>query len=125
MALIVVGMIYPSDNSLLSASGALSHRPVTLNAANRRIGFAITNALEDHNNQQSLYMSQEERNAMLLEAYGDRNSLEDLERAFNGHGMLSGKKMGQSERNRLLAEAYGERKSLKDVEKALQVYEVQ
>jgi len=83
------------------------------------------NALEDHNKQQNNDMSQEERNMMLMEAYGERNSLEDLEKAFNGHGVLSGRRTGQSDRHRLLTEAYGERKSLKDVERALQVYEVQ
>jgi hypothetical protein len=83
------------------------------------------NALEEQNNKENQTMTQEEKNMMLLEMYGEGNSLEDLERAVSGHGVMTGKKTGQSERNKMLTEAYGERKSLKDVERALMVYEVQ
>jgi hypothetical protein len=124
MALIAVGIAYLPINSVLSATPP-SRRTLSLDSANRHIGFAIMNALEDQNNKQNQAMSQEEKNMMLLEMYGEGNSLEDLERAVSGHGVMTGKKTGQSERNKMLTEAYGERKSLKDMERALMVYEVQ
>lgn len=125
MALIAVGMIYLPISSFLPSSPPPSRRTVTLDSANRKIGFAIANALEEHNNKQNQAMSQEERNMMLMEAYGERNSLEDMERALSGHGVTRGNTTRQSQRNKMLNEAYGERKSLKDMERALEVYEVQ
>jgi hypothetical protein len=124
MALIAVGMAYLPISSMLPTPPS-SRRTVTLDSANRQIGFAIMNALEDQNIKQNQAMTQEEKNMMLLEMYGEGNSLEDLERAVSGHGVMTGKKTAQSERNKMLTEAYGERKSLNDMERALRVYEVQ
>lgn len=73
---------------------------------------------------------------MLLDAYGARNSLEDMERAFalageelakTGTGFLDAKEaaVDEKERNRRLLEAYGDKTSLRDVERAMEIYEVQ
>lgn len=98
---------------------------MTLDSANRHIGFAIANALEEHNiNRKKEELTQAQRNTMLLDAYGARSSLEDMERAFE----MMGKEepaLDQRERNRRLAEAYGDKTSLKDVQRAMEIYEVQ
>jgi hypothetical protein len=105
----------------------------TLDRANRQIGFAIANALEEHNlsrrraevveSVELLEVAQAERNRMLLEAYGSRDSLQDMEKALemSAHTVV----VDQRERNRRLLEAYGDKSSLKDMERAMQVYEVQ
>ncbi|KAF2714794.1 hypothetical protein K504DRAFT_486611 [Pleomassaria siparia CBS 279.74] len=126
MALITVGMSYYLPTTLFPPiETPPGPRTVKLEAANRQIGFAVSNSLEEHNHKQHQEPSQEERNMMLLELYGERNSLEDMERALSGHGVVETRAVGQSERNKMMDEAYGERKSLKDLERALEVYEVQ
>ncbi|KAF2015424.1 hypothetical protein BU24DRAFT_178146 [Aaosphaeria arxii CBS 175.79] len=135
MALIAAGMIYLPANLFNSTStsltSTLSPSP-TLDSANRKIGFAIANALEEHNHssrrqrQQPRELTQTEKNRLLMDAYGSRSTLEDIEAAFrqieNGTASVV---PDASERNRRLQEAYGGRESLRDVERAMQVYEVQ
>lgn len=158
MALIAVGMIYLPQNlfstfisssptttplAISTSTSAPSQRTrtSTLDTANSRIGFAIANALEDYNRRSpsqplNLHELQEARNRMLLDAYGARNSLEDMERAFamageelakTGTGFLDAKEaaVDEKERNRRLLEAYGDKTSLRDVERAMEIYEVQ
>lgn len=60
---------------------------------------------------------------MLLDAYGARSSLEELEKASEMLGQET--VVDPKERNRRLMEAYGEKTSLRDLEKAMQIYEVQ
>lgn len=113
MALIASGMA-------LTSRGAIN----TLDAANRHIGFGITNALNEANRKvhQALEPTQEEKNMALMEMYGERNSLEDMERAFAG---ITSKVASPKDRNKILEEAYGDKSSLKDLERAMQLYEVQ
>jgi hypothetical protein len=54
--------------------------------------------------------------------YGERSSLEDMERAIAG---IESRVASQKDRNKILEEAYGDKSSLKDLEKAMQIYEVQ
>lgn len=123
MALIAVGMIY-LPNNLFSTAPPPSPRTVTLDSANRKIGFAIANALEEHNlNRKRKELTQTEKNRLLLDAYGARSTLEDIEHAFQQIERSAA--LDQTERNRLLDDAYGERDSLRDVQRAMQVYEVQ
>jgi hypothetical protein len=125
MALIAAGMIYLPSYSASRLLGAYTSSPTTtsmshpLDLANRQIGFAIANVLEDQNGPTPL--TQELRNSMLLDAYGARSTLEDME------GVLEFKEpvMGEHERRKALLEAYGDRSSLKDMKKAMELYEVQ
>ncbi|KAF2270203.1 hypothetical protein CC78DRAFT_539452 [Lojkania enalia] len=82
MALIALSMLlYPHYSS---NDASLSSHP-TLGLANRKIGFAITNALDEHNVKKEAEwkkIREVERNRMLMAAYGDRESLEDMERAM-------------------------------------------
>jgi hypothetical protein len=59
---------------------------------------------------------------MLMDSYGERSSLEDMERAIAG---LEAKKATQKDRNRILEEAYGDKTSLADLQRAMELYEVQ
>jgi hypothetical protein len=134
MALLAVGMVY-LPTSLISKPPTPARRSVTLDSAVGQIGFAIANALGEHNqgqnvNGRGMGMTQEEKNRMLLEAYGERSSLEDMERAFGlvHMGSDGGQQQGvvdMKERNRRLLEAYGEKGSLRDLERAMEIYEVQ
>lgn len=126
MALVAVGMMYLPEDLLTPPQ----RRTITLDSANRQIGFAITNALDQHNFRQSpVAMTQEEKTRMLLEAYGERSSLEDMERAFEmmslGTQEPAPRTMDANERNRRLLEAYGEKTSIRDLERAMEIYEVQ
>lgn len=128
MALIAVGMMYLPRDFL--APPPQHHRTLTLDSANRQIGFAITNALDQQNrNESPVPISQEEKTRMLLDAYGERSSLEDMERAFEmtslGAQEPTTRTMDPRERNRRLLEAYGEKTSLRDLERAMEIYEVQ
>jgi hypothetical protein len=125
MALIAAGMIYLTSHLVSRFFGAyitsfiaasISH---PLDLANRHIGFAIANALEDQNGPTPL--TQELRNSMLLDAYGARSTLEDMERVLEFKEPI----MGEHERRKALLEAYGDRSSLKDMKKAMELYEVQ
>jgi GAF domain-containing protein len=134
MALLAVGIMYLPTSYLTPPSPAPvpTRRTVTLDSANRQIGFAIANALEQHNRSQApsaqaAALSQEEKNRALLDAYGERSSLEDMERAFEMMSLGEARegRMDPQERNRRLLEAYGEKTSLRDLERAMEIYEVQ
>ncbi|PSN73886.1 hypothetical protein BS50DRAFT_566809 [Corynespora cassiicola Philippines] len=120
MAAIAVGMIYIPSSLFAPAPG---RRTVTLDEANRQIGFSIMNHLDQHNKRAN-GMTQEERNQLLMEAYGERSSLEDMERAIAGLDEVN-RRAGPNERNDVLEEAYGSRSSLKDIRRAMEIYEVQ
>lgn len=117
---------YLPTMALIAGGMALTSRRTvnTLDAANRHIGFGITNALNDVNRKvhQVLEPTQEEKNMALMEMYGERNSLEDMERAFAG---ITSAVAIPKDRNKILEEAYGDKSSLKDLERAMQMYEVQ
>ncbi|KAH7408553.1 hypothetical protein DE146DRAFT_675580 [Phaeosphaeria sp. MPI-PUGE-AT-0046c] len=87
-------------------------------------GFGITNALNEANRKvhQVLEPTQEEKNMALMEMYGERSTLEDMERAIAG---IAAKAASPKDRNKILEEAYGDKSSLKDLERAMQLYEVQ
>lgn len=123
MAAIAVGMLFIPESLFEEPT----RRTVTLDAANRKINYAITNALDHHNSQanKQLEFTQEERNRMLLDAYGERSSLEDMERALAGHNMNMRMGTGPHHRRRVLEDAYGERTNLRDLERAMEIYEVQ
>jgi hypothetical protein len=95
----------------------------TLDAANGHIGFGITNALNEANRKvhMALEPTQEQKNMILMEMYGERSSLEDMERAIAG---LEAKEVNPKDRNKILEEAYGDKSSLNDLEKAMQLYQV-
>jgi len=114
MAAIALGMAMTSSRRTIN----------TLDAANRHIGFGVTNALNDANRKvhQILEPTQEEKNQRLMEMYGSRSSLEDMERAIAG---LDSKKSGPQDRSKILEEAYGDRGSLKDLQRVMELYEVQ
>jgi hypothetical protein len=126
MALIAAGMIYLLSSPLSRLLGAYTTSPTAtsvshpLDLANRQIGFAIANALEDHNVPASS-LTQELRNSMLLDAYGARSTLEEMGRALEFKEPV----MSEQERRRALLEAYGDRSSLKSMEKTMELYEVQ
>ena len=70
----------------------------------------------------ALEPTQEQKNQMLMDAYGERSSLEDMERAIAG---MEAKVTTQKDRNRILEEAYGDKASLADLQRAMEIYEVQ
>jgi hypothetical protein len=113
MALIAVGMTLTSRRTIS-----------TLDVANRHIGFGITNALNEANRKvhMALEPTQEEKNMILLEMYGERSSLEDMERAIAG---MESRVANRKDRNKILEEAYGDKSSLKDLQRAMELYEVQ
>jgi len=123
MAAIALGMMYLPRSLYLPASQS-SRRTRALPAANANIGFGVTNALDNANHKvnHALELTQEQKNMMLLDAYGERSSLSDMERALAG---VEAKSQTQKNRNMLLEEAYGDRSSLHDLERAMQIYEVQ
>lgn len=122
MAVIALGMIYLPKNFVSPASAQPNGRTVTLHAANANIGFGITNALNEANRKVQMAPTQEQRNMMLMDSYGERSSLEDMERAIAG---LEARLMSEKDRNKVLEEAYGDRSSIKDVQRAMEMYEVQ
>jgi hypothetical protein len=94
-----------------------------LDSANHKIAFAVYNSYDEHNRAVAKQHSQEERNRMLLESYGSRESLDDMEHALQGYVTMG--EQEEKDLKRELNEAYGDRKSLKDVQRALEFYEVQ
>jgi hypothetical protein len=98
-------------------------RTVTLGEANRHISLGVANQLGQLS-QQANQPTQEERNQAILNLYGDRSSLEDMEKALAGY-QSDTRLTGPLERRRRLEEAYGDRSSLKHVRRAMQIYEVQ
>lgn len=101
-------------------------RTVTLGAANRHIDFSIAQQLGEHNRRanQGYQPSLEERNWAMLDSYGGRSSLEDMEKVIANYED-SLKPMGKLERNLMLEEAYGDRSDLKHLRRAMEIYEVQ
>jgi hypothetical protein len=59
---------------------------------------------------------------MLMDSYGERSSLEDMERAIAG---MEAKMTAKMDRRRILEEAYGDKASLADLQRAMELYEVQ
>jgi len=128
MALIAVGMVYFPE-SVFQPSSRKPQGPETLDSANRQIGFAIANALGVHNQsingQAAQQLTQDQKNQLLLDAFGDRSSLADMERAFSQAERERAAAVDVNERNRRLLEAYGDKASLQDLERAMEIYEVQ
>jgi len=87
-------------------------------------GFGVTNALNEANRKVhvALEPTQEQKNQMLMDSYGERSSLEDMERALAG---LEAKLSSQKDRATMLEEAYGGRASIEDLQRAMELYEVQ
>lgn len=56
-----------------------------LNSANHPIGSAVTNAIGESNSRKSKETEEMERNRLLMEAFADRGSLEDLEKAVQAY----------------------------------------
>ncbi|KAF2686361.1 hypothetical protein K458DRAFT_416664 [Lentithecium fluviatile CBS 122367] len=98
-------------------------RTVTLGEANRRISFGIANQL-GYQSQQANQPTQEELNQALLNYYGSRSSLKDMEHAVEGYEANIRPTQAHEKRQRL-EEAYGDRSSLKHVRRAMEIYEVQ
>ncbi|KAL6702484.1 hypothetical protein ACN47E_001609 [Coniothyrium glycines] len=88
------------------------------------LGFGITNALNEANRKvhMAIEQTQEQKNMALMDAYGSRDSLEDMERALAG---LGARIENEKTKNARLEEAYGARTSIRDLERAMQIYEVQ
>ncbi|CBX97519.1 hypothetical protein IAQ61_007072 [Plenodomus lingam] len=122
-AAIAFGMLY-LPKSLVSPAPPATRRTVTLPAATANIGFGVTTALDEANRavHAPAQMTQEQKNLALMDAYGARNSLEDMERALAG---LEASGASEKSRNARLEEAYGARESIRDLERAMQIYEVQ
>ncbi|RMZ66986.1 set domain [Pyrenophora seminiperda CCB06] len=120
MAMVAAGMIYFPRGT----ASAQPRRPLTLGDANANIGFGVTNALNEANRKVhvALEPTQEQRNQMLMDSYGERSSLEDMERALAG---LEAKLSAQKDRATMLEEAYGGRASIEDLQRAMELYEVQ
>jgi len=88
-------------------------------------GFGVTNALNEANRKVhvALEPTQEQKNQMLMDSYGERSSLEDMERALAGlEAKLSS---ARKDRATMLEEAYGGRASIEDLQRAMELYEVQ
>jgi hypothetical protein len=98
-------------------------RTVTLSEANHNISLGVSHQLGMHS-QQANQPTQEERNQAMLNWYGDRSSLEDMEKALLGYESNI-RLSGPQEKRRRLEEAYGDRSSVKHVRRAMQMYEVQ
>lgn len=123
MAVAAVGMMY-IPTSLYLPRAEPKPRSVTLDAANRHIGYSITTALNEANRAVHVpaELTQEQKNQALMDLYGERSSLEDMERAIAG---METRATSQKDRNAALEAAYGDRSSIKDLERAMQMYEVQ
>ncbi|KAH9866791.1 hypothetical protein J1614_008484 [Plenodomus biglobosus] len=123
MAAIALGMIY-LPKSIVAPAAPSSRRTVTLPAATANIGFGVTSALNDANRKvhAPAQLTQDQKNMALMDAYGERSSLEDMERALAG---LEARIESEKDRNARLEEAYGARESVRDLERAMRIYEVQ
>jgi Spy/CpxP family protein refolding chaperone len=119
MAAVAAGTIY-----LSKTASSQPRRPLTLGDANANIGFGVTNALNEANRKvhSALELTQEQKNQMLMDSYGERSSLEDMERAIAG---MEAKMTAKKDRRRILEEAYGDKASLEDLQRAMELYEVQ
>lgn len=123
MAVVAVGMMY-IPASLYIPQTEPKPRSVTLDAACRHIGYSITTALNESNRavHVPIELTQEQKNQQLMDLYGERSSLEDMERAIAG---METRARSQKDRNEALEAAYGDRSSIKDLERAMEIYEVQ
>ena len=123
MAVAAVGMMY-IPASLYMPRVEPKPRSVTLDAARRYIGYTIGSDLNESNRavHVTVELTQEQKNQQLMDLYGERSSLEDMERAIAG---LETRATSQKDRNAALEAAYGDRSSIKDLERAMQIYEVQ
>lgn len=123
MAVAAVGMMY-IPTSLYLPRAESKPRSVTLDAARRHIGYTIGSDLNESNRavHVPIELTQEQKNQQLMDLYGERSSLEDMERAIAG---LEARATSQRDRNAALEAAYGDRSSIKDLERAMQIYEVQ
>lgn len=121
MAAVAFGMLYIPETLFTEPS----KRTVTLDQANRFIGMGIDQQLSDHNTRANsgYELTQEERNQAMLDSYGSRSSLDDMEKAIAGYEATRPK--GPVERRMALEHAYGERSSLHHLKKAMEIYEVQ
>ena len=122
MAAIAFGITYLPEQLLYEPSP----RTVTLGESNRRITYTVAAHLNQHNTRANAGYepTQEERNQMMMDSYGDRSSLEDMEKAIAGYE-ASFKSKTEVERRAALEDAYGDRSSLKHLRKAMEIYEVQ
>lgn len=123
MAVAAVGMMYIPASVYLPPVES-KPRTVTLDAACRHIGYSVTSALNESNRaiHEPIELTQEQKNQQLMDLYGERSSLEDMERAIAG---LEVRATSQKDRNAALEAAYGDRTSIRDLERAMQIYEVQ
>lgn len=123
MAIAAVGMMYIPSSLYLPRTES-KPRSVTLDAARRHIGYTIGSDLNESNRavHVPIELTQEQKNEQLMNLYGERSSLEDMERAIAG---LEARTMSQKDKNAALEAAYGDRSSIKDIQRAMQIYEVQ
>ncbi|KAF1968414.1 hypothetical protein BU23DRAFT_480200 [Bimuria novae-zelandiae CBS 107.79] len=121
MAAVAFGMLYIPETLFTEPS----KRTVTLDEATRFIGMGVDQQLSDHNRRANhgYGLTQEERNQAILDSYGSRSSLEDMEKAIAGYEATRPK--GPVETRMALEDAYGDRSSLHHLRKAMQIYEVQ
>ena len=121
MAAIAFGMLYVPETLFVEPS----KRTVTLDQNVRFIGMGIDQQLSDHNRRANngYELTQEERNQAMLDSYGSRSSLDDMEKAIAGYEATRPK--GPVETRMALEEAYGDRSSIHHLRRAMQMYEVQ
>jgi hypothetical protein len=121
MAAVAVGTIYFQKSTTAPTT---IRRALTLGDANANIGFGVTNGLNElnHKAHSGAELTQEQKNQRLMDLYGERSSLEDMERAVAG---LEAKSAAQKNRHHALMESYGDKASLEDLQRAMELYEVQ
>ena len=123
MAAMAFGMLYIPETLFIEPS----KRTVTLDQANRSIGMGIAQQLGEHNRRANSgrvqELTQEQRNQAILDSYGSRSSLEDMEHAIAGYEAT--RPQHPHERRMALEDAYGERDSLHHLRRAMELYEVQ
>lgn len=123
MAAVAIGMLFIPEDFFDEPT----KRTVTLGEANRRINFGIAYQLDEHNRRanRNFQPSLDERNWAMLDSYGGRSSLEDMEKVIAGYEGDATHPIGQHEKNLILEEAYGERSDLSHLRRAMEMYEVQ
>lgn len=122
MALLAMGITYAPEQLFYEPS----KRTVTLGESNRRIVYTVAAHLNHQNTRANsgYEPTQEERNQMMLDSYGDRSSLEDMEKAIAGYEAGLRPKT-EFEKKAALEDAYGDRSSLQNLRRAMSIYEVQ
>lgn len=121
MAAVAFGMLYIPETLFIEPA----KRTVTLDQAVGFIGMGVDQQLSDHNRRANVgyELTQEERNQAMLDSFGSRDSLDDMEKAIAGYEATRPK--GPVETRMALENAYGDRSSLKHLRRAMQIYEVQ